>query len=134
MALHDTAHRGQSDAIAREFPGGVQSREWLEQLASLRHVEAGAVVPYKIHRAVWLGHRAHLDSGRLPACALFHCIADEVLQQAANEVLVRPDFHPRLDRARQTVAPAVDLECLAQLSCHVTEIHFGRLNGEITDS
>jgi len=48
MAPDDALHRGQADAGAGEFFGGVQPFEGLEELAGMGHVKAGAVVSHVV--------------------------------------------------------------------------------------
>jgi len=63
LALDDTLNRGQPNSSSREIAGRVQALKSPKQLAGVRLVEAGAVVPHEVLPAAVLAGTAEFNPG-----------------------------------------------------------------------
>jgi hypothetical protein len=90
--VDDPLDGGESDPGAGELRGGVESLEGSEELVSVRHVEADAVVANVIHEAIALPPSAELDSRRRLSARELPGIPEQVFEQDAQKVRV-PTAH-----------------------------------------
>ena len=86
MTMDDPLHRGQADAGAGEFVGGVQALEGTEKLAGVLRLEAAAVVPDKIGRTFGRPADAKLDLRRVPPACKLPGIVQEAFEGDFQEV------------------------------------------------
>jgi hypothetical protein len=66
VALDDLLHGRQADAGSLELISRVKPLEHAEQLAGIRHIEAGAVIAHEIHRGLACIPNSMRPTGRRP--------------------------------------------------------------------
>ena len=88
MACDDLLNNGQPDACAREFLGGVRTREDAENLMHVPHVESCAVVLDMVDHLPVFPLRAHLDHGTFLFGRKFDRIGQKILPDLAQEARV----------------------------------------------
>src|SRR5450755_2388897 len=86
VPFDDLPDAGEADARAGEFAGRVQPLEWLEQLAHVEGVKAGAVVAHvAADRGISRRCRAELDQRAGPVRGEFPGVLYQILQDRADE-------------------------------------------------
>src|SRR5690348_5492783 len=85
VTLDDALDRRQADAGAGELVDAVQALERAEQLGDVTHVEAGAVVAHEVAAPAVLHLGAELDARARVARRVFPGVAQEVLEDEADE-------------------------------------------------
>jgi len=78
--VNNALDRGEADTCARKFLGPVQSLERLEQLVSVGHIEADAIVPDKKGRFAVIIGRAELYPCRVLFPRELEGVAKQVLE------------------------------------------------------
>src|SRR5262249_21913661 len=86
VAVDDTLHHGQADAVSLELVGVVQPLERLKQFILVRRVEAGAVVAHEESVPPFHQTGTEFNAGvRLPG-GVFPGVAQQIIQHHAQEV------------------------------------------------
>src|SRR5262249_53983716 len=97
VPIDDALDDGEPDTAALELARRVQPLKRREELVRILHVEAGAVVAHEADAAPFRRRRTELDfrtghlRGELP------CVAEEVLEQNAQQPRVALAGHARFD-------------------------------------
>src|SRR3989442_1183482 len=97
MPRHDTLNRGQADAGAGELRSSMERLERGEKLLSISGIEPHAVIAYEKSAAVILPAQAELDSATRPPDRRLPGIAEQILEDDAEQTRVTVSGHLRLN-------------------------------------
>ena len=80
MSRDDASDGREAHAGALEIDRGVQPLEHTEQLIDVLHVEAGPIVPNRVHRLAVLGVPAELDPGPRLLGGILPAVPEQVVE------------------------------------------------------
>src|SRR3990172_3962702 len=97
MALDDALDCSETNTSAGKLVHSVQTLKRLKQLPRIRHVKAGAIIPYEIGGLPVFHRSAKLDSSRFTLPRKFEGVFEEVLEHYYQQALINLSKEARLD-------------------------------------